>query len=227
MQMGQASWTGGETGKRSATNWGPEPEEQWACRAVTSDRNCMQGWQARFGSETKVQSACLVMGDSIIQNVKSERLSVQCFPGIRTGQLKRVVINRDLRIPDIVVIYVGTNNVRRVNLANTSKTKFPQSRLILNGVIRLRDLSWRYIGALNTFGVTFVYLNSCIAYSKNWLSVRRILDPDYPLTSDGFPVTVKFCLLEYSIVYSCESQLYFRAASPSWGPKSKPAKKPT
>jgi len=48
------------------------------------------------------------------------------------------------------------------------KKKFPYSRLIISGVIRRRDMSWRRIGALNdrlewvaeAFGSTFVDPNS-------------------------------------------------------------------
>jgi hypothetical protein len=53
---------------------------------------------------------CLVLGDSIIRNVESEYVRVQCFPGIRTEQLQRVMENRDLGRPDTVVIHVGAND---------------------------------------------------------------------------------------------------------------------
>jgi hypothetical protein len=53
-----------------------------------------------------------MLGDSIIWNVESERVRVQCFLAIRTEQLQRVMENRDLRRPDTVVIHVGTNDLR-------------------------------------------------------------------------------------------------------------------
>jgi hypothetical protein len=60
---------------------------------------------------------CLVSGDSIIRNVESEHVRVQCFPGLRTERLQRVMENRDLGRPDTVIIHAGTNDVRRsVNL---------------------------------------------------------------------------------------------------------------
>jgi hypothetical protein len=37
----------------------------------------------------------LVLGDSIIRNVESEHVRVQCFPGIRTEQLQRVMESRE------------------------------------------------------------------------------------------------------------------------------------
>jgi hypothetical protein len=53
---------------------------------------------------------CLVLGDSIIRNVESEHVRVQCCPGIRTEQLQRVMENIDLWSPDTVAIHVGTND---------------------------------------------------------------------------------------------------------------------
>jgi hypothetical protein len=58
-------------------------------------------------------------------------------------------------------------------LVNKAKTKFSQSRLVLSGVLRPRDVSWRWIGALNgrydwiakTLGITSVDPNSWIG---NW-----------------------------------------------------------
>jgi hypothetical protein len=58
-------------------------------------------------------------------------------------------------------------------LVNKIKTKFPQSRLVLSGVLRRRHVSWRRIRALNgrydciakTLGITFVDPNSWI---ENW-----------------------------------------------------------
>ena len=49
-------------------------------------------------------------------------------------------------------------------MRNTAKSKFSSSRVILSGVLRRRDVSWRRIGAVddrlewaaNSMGVTFV-----------------------------------------------------------------------
>jgi len=54
------------------------------------------------------------------------------------------------------------------SLANKAKVKFPQSKIVLSGVLRRTDVSWRRIGALNdrydwrakTMGFTFVDPNS-------------------------------------------------------------------
>jgi hypothetical protein len=80
---------------------------------------------------------CLVLGDSIIRNVGTEYpdMKVECFPGIRTEQLQRIIERRELGSPDSVVIHVGTNDLRRngnldyiigdvYGLVNTAKTVF-------------------------------------------------------------------------------------------------------
>jgi hypothetical protein len=130
----------------------------------------------------------LVMGDSIVRNVGAERsnMRVECFPGIRSNQLSRVVEQRDIEKsdvvnPEVVVIHVGTNDLKRTrnldyvmgdiyDLINTAKSKFSSSRVILSGVLRRRDVSWRRIGAVNdrlewvanTLGVAFVDPNSWV-----------------------------------------------------------------
>jgi hypothetical protein len=69
-------------------------------------------------------------------------------------------------------------------LVNKAKTKFPQSRLVLSDVLRRRDVSWRWIGALigrydwitNTLGTTFVDANSWIEnwdFSRDGLHINR------------------------------------------------------
>jgi hypothetical protein len=62
MQMGQASSTRGETGKRSTANWGTKTEEQGAGRAVTRGGSWMRGWQASYGAETTRRFRVLSVG---------------------------------------------------------------------------------------------------------------------------------------------------------------------
>jgi len=104
----------------------------------------------------------LVLVDSIVRNVGAEKpnMRVECFPGIRADQLRRVMGNRDFGHSDAVVIHVGTNDVRRsrnldyimgevYDLVNTAKAKFPGSRLVLSGVLRSKGVTWRRVGAAN------------------------------------------------------------------------------
>jgi hypothetical protein len=78
-------------------------------------------------------------------------MKVECFPGIRTEQLQRVIVNRDFWSPDAVVIHVGTIDMKRTgnldyvmgdayDLINTVKTKFSASREVRSGVLRRRDV---------------------------------------------------------------------------------------
>jgi hypothetical protein len=45
-----------------------------------------------------------VLGDSIIHNMESDHVRLQCFPGIRADQLQRVMENQELGSPDTVVM---------------------------------------------------------------------------------------------------------------------------
>jgi hypothetical protein len=40
-------------------------------------------------------------------------MKAECFPGIRTEQLYRVLDNKNLGTPDTVIIHVGTNDLRK------------------------------------------------------------------------------------------------------------------
>jgi hypothetical protein len=117
------------------------------------------------------------------------------FLCIRTEQLHTFIENIDLRSPDTVVIHVGTNNlIRTINLiyvlgdvydlVNAAKTKFSMSRLVLSGILRRRDMSWRRIGAVNniygwvaqTLGVTFLDPNSWVDdwdFDRDRLQINR------------------------------------------------------
>jgi len=140
---------------------------------------------------------CLVVGDSIVRNVGAERadMKVECFPGIKTEQLHRVMEKRNLVEPDTVIIQVGTNDLktkRNLNfvmgevyaLVSMAKKKLPNCIFVLSGVLRRRDVSWRLIGALNdrfdrvanALGLTFVDPNSWIEdgdFAKDGLHLNR------------------------------------------------------
>jgi hypothetical protein len=64
---------------------------------------------------------CLVLGDSIIRNVGAEKsnMRVECFPGIRTDQLRRVMENRDLGCSAAVVIHVGQTASENLETSTT------------------------------------------------------------------------------------------------------------
>jgi len=56
-----------------------------------------------------VGEKCLLLGDSTVRNAGTEKpnMRVDCFPGIRVDQLRRLMENRDFRHSDAVVIHVG------------------------------------------------------------------------------------------------------------------------
>jgi len=131
----------------------------------------------------KMFTKYLVVGDSVVRNVGAERadMKVECFPGIKTEQLHRVMEKRNLVRPDTIIIHVGTNDSKRTRnldfvmgevyaLVSTAKKMLPNRRLVLSGVLRRRDVSWRRIGALNgrfdwvanALGLTCVNSNSWI-----------------------------------------------------------------
>jgi hypothetical protein len=140
---------------------------------------------------------CLVLGDSIVRNVGTDKanMRVECFPGIRADQLRREMENRNFGYSDTVVIHVDTNDVRRsrnldyvmgevYDLVTTAKAKFPDSRLVLSGVLRCKGVTWRRVGAANdrfdwvarNLGATFVDPNSWIKdgdFSRDGLHLNR------------------------------------------------------
>ena len=95
---------------------------------------------------------CLVVGDSMLLNIGAEHedMMVECFPGIKTEQLHRVLDKRDLGSPQTVIIHVVPNDMRTTRnldfrevyaLMSAAKKKLPKCRLVLSGVLRRRDVS--------------------------------------------------------------------------------------
>jgi len=153
-------------------------------------------WEGYWDTANCWVTNCMVVGDSIVRNVGAEHedMKVECFPGIKTEQLHRVMDKRDLVSPETVIIHVGTNDLRAMKnldfvmgevyaLLSMAKKKLPNCRLVLSGVLRRRDVSWRRIGALNdrfdwvanALGLTFVDKNSWIEdgdFARNGLHLN-------------------------------------------------------
>jgi hypothetical protein len=80
-------------------------------------------------------------------------MMVECFPGIRTEQLHRVIEKSNVSNPETVIIHVGTNDLTTTRnldfimgevyaLVATAKSRFLKCRLVLSGVLRRRNTSW-------------------------------------------------------------------------------------
>jgi len=149
------------------------------------------------GQVKTVSDRCLVLGDSIVRNVGAAKpnMRVECFPGIRADQLRRVMENRDLGSADTVIIHVGTNDIgiyrdldymsgEVYDLVTTAKVNFQGSSLVLSGVLRSERMKWQRVGAANDrlewvasrLGATFVDPNSWIRdvdFGRDGLHLNR------------------------------------------------------
>ena len=149
-----------------------QEEQQNALRqiAVLKDRNreleekllLVEGGRRDAVPAKQETAKCMVIGDSVLRNIGAEHadMKVEYFPGINSEQLNRVMERRDLGNPETAIIHVGTNDLRKTRdldvimgdvyeLVTSAKKKLPNCRLVLSGVLRRRDVSWRWIGALN------------------------------------------------------------------------------
>ena len=75
----------------------------------------MAGTGQRDTKPTKQKvTNCMVVGDSVVRNIGAEHadMKVECFPGIKTEQLHRVMEKKDLVSSETVIIHVGTNDLR-------------------------------------------------------------------------------------------------------------------
>ena len=134
---------------------------------------------------------CLVLGDLIIRNVGTEYsdMKIECYLGIRTEQLHRVIEYRDLGSSDTVVNDERTYDLRRTgnlnyvtgdvcDLVHMAKTKFLTSRIVLSSVLWKRDVSWRRIGAINSrydwvTKTLIMHMCCCVEVSVKYLNYKR------------------------------------------------------
>ena len=110
---------------------------------------------------TLMFTKCVVVGDTVLRIFGADHadMMVECFPGIKIKQLHGVTEKSDLGSPEsVLIIHICTNDLRTTRnldflvgevyaLVATAKRKLPNCRLVLSGVLRLRDVSWRRIGA--------------------------------------------------------------------------------
>ena len=71
-----------------------------------------------------------------------------------------MIEKRNVSNPETVIIHVGTNDLTTTRnldfimgevyaLVAKAKSRFPNWRLVLSGVLRCRNTPWRRVGALN------------------------------------------------------------------------------
>jgi hypothetical protein len=89
----------------------------------------------------------MVVDDSVLCNVRAEHadMKVECFPGIKTEQLHRMVEKWDIGSLETDVIHVGTDVWRTTRnldfvmevypVVAMAKRKFPNCILVLSGVL--------------------------------------------------------------------------------------------
>jgi hypothetical protein len=134
--------TGGSA-KRAATNY----ELKARNRELEAKLLMARPGKRQTMSTKQKFTKCMVVGDSVLHNVGAEHadMKVECFTGIKTEQLYRVIEKRDLGRPETVIIHVGTNDMRTTRnlrfvmgevyaLVSTAKKKLPNCRLVLSGV---------------------------------------------------------------------------------------------
>jgi hypothetical protein len=56
---------------------------------------------------------CMVIGESMLRNVRVEHaaIMVECFPGIKTEHVHRLIEKKNLGSPETVIFHVGTNDL--------------------------------------------------------------------------------------------------------------------
>ena len=74
----------------------------------------METGKRNLVADKQIVAKCIVSGDLLLGNVGAEQgdMNVECFPGINTEQLHRVMEGRDLESPETVIIHVGTNDLK-------------------------------------------------------------------------------------------------------------------
>jgi hypothetical protein len=94
----------GETSKPSESNRRPKTEGKKLEERLRVAETGNEIGRRVTVQEHKEGEQCLVVGDSIIRNVGTgqNNMMVECFPGMKTEQLHRVLNNRDLGTPDTI-----------------------------------------------------------------------------------------------------------------------------
>ena len=106
----------------------------------------------------------MVLGDSIVKHVKLDGVAkVHVFSGIKSSQLEKVIEKQEVikhSNPKLIFLHVGTNDLKNskspeevmgeiYSLARCVKDKYPKSKVLVNGIVKRRDVSYRYLDRVN------------------------------------------------------------------------------
>lgn len=124
-------------------------------------------WRSEEGNEAKPKKDYLIIGDSMVKNVVINNCDTDVRPGIRTDQLKNLLMNRMSREEEKtnvhnykgVILHVGTNSLRgdtediviseTRNLIRVARQCYKGSKIVISGIIHRCTVSETYINRIN------------------------------------------------------------------------------
>ena len=150
---------------------------------IMDDNDRQTGEQSNQSTKKKV----IIIGDSLLkfagEQCKNEGYQVFCYPGIRVEELKHKVelMNIKSNPPDIIVIHVGTNNIRNgvyaedimgdtMDLVDYIKSQVPSSKIIISGILYRYDVTKQQISRINEeLDWLCSVRNSTIIHGNSWI----------------------------------------------------------
>jgi len=89
-------------------------------------------WEEGYSACKAKVANCMVVSDSLLRIVGAEHadILVECFPGIKTEQLPRVIERRNVGSPETVIICVGTDDLSRSQWPRDLRRRSAAARLL-------------------------------------------------------------------------------------------------
>lgn len=145
------------TGKSKTSKTQNSSNYQWV-------NPCCTKQSSKINKTNKINiKQSLLIGDSIIKYVMPENCQVNTYPGIYVDQLKNkitIMDNKERSLFKTVIIHVGTNDLskcrspddvmgRMYNLILLAKTLFPKANIVINSIVKRRDISLKLVKITN------------------------------------------------------------------------------
>lgn len=126
--------------------------------------NSYQNKQTQKGiGKDKTNKTSIIIGDSIIKYIYQENCQVNAYPGIHIEELKKKIAmmsDIDRESFQTVILHIGTNDLKELNspddvmgrmynLISSVKTLFPKSIIVINSIVRRRDIHFNLIKSTN------------------------------------------------------------------------------